>query len=96
MRNPWGKAKGEWNGAWSDGAKEWIDVDNDIKQTLKVKSEGDGEFWMSIKDYFKTFTSTTVCDFIPDADKDGNVDGLCKYLNTKSFAPEQPCYTTIF
>ncbi len=27
IRNPWGDEV-EWNGSWSDGSKEWVDISN--------------------------------------------------------------------
>lgn len=50
VKNPWGNT--EWNGAWSDGSKEW---------TAKMITEldhtfgDDGIFWISYQDWLKYF-----------------------------------------
>ena len=47
LRNPWGEQ--EWNGAFSDGAKEWSP---DLMKTLDHTFGDDGIFWMTYKDFF--------------------------------------------
>ena len=32
IRNPWGTAKGEWKGAWSDKSTEWTTVSAATKE----------------------------------------------------------------
>lgn len=44
IRNPWGDDV-EWNGAWSDKAKEWNSFDEQQKKDIGFKIESDGEFW---------------------------------------------------
>ncbi|RVD84784.1 uncharacterized protein DFL_006508 [Arthrobotrys flagrans] len=51
VRNPWGKS--EWKGAWSDGSKEWTPY---WIQQLDHKFGDDGSFWMSYKDFLRTFS----------------------------------------
>ncbi|KAI5778455.1 hypothetical protein EDC01DRAFT_345403 [Geopyxis carbonaria] len=51
LRNPWGKV--EWNGAWSDGSKEWT---AEWIQRLGHKFGDDGQFWMSYRDVLRKFT----------------------------------------
>ena len=36
IRNPWGTAKGEWTGPWSDNSQEWENVSDTLKNHLKV------------------------------------------------------------
>jgi len=59
LRNPWGNGK-EWNGAWSDGSKEWKEHAN-IARALDYAPAPDGLFWMEWTDFHKTFTDVNVC-----------------------------------
>ncbi|EXL89982.1 hypothetical protein FOIG_16740 [Fusarium odoratissimum NRRL 54006] len=44
LRNPWGKVrKGIWEGAWSDGSKEWT---TEVQQELNHKFGSDSVFWI--------------------------------------------------
>ncbi|KAF2786476.1 cysteine proteinase [Melanomma pulvis-pyrius CBS 109.77] len=56
IRNPWGKRSitgvGEWNGAWSDGSKEWSPY---WMKKLDYRFADDGIFWMSYDDLRKRF-----------------------------------------
>ncbi|KAK8872780.1 calpain family cysteine protease [Apiospora arundinis] len=56
IRNPWGERHwsgvGEWNGPWSDGAKEWTPY---WLKKLNYTFGDDGVFWMSYKDMLETF-----------------------------------------
>ncbi|KAH8706011.1 hypothetical protein BGW36DRAFT_284468 [Talaromyces proteolyticus] len=56
IRNPWGERNGggigEWNGPWSDGAKEWTPY---WLQKLDHKFGDDGIFWMAYEDFLSTF-----------------------------------------
>ena len=58
LRNPWGK--GEWEGAWSDGSKEW-EADSTIRAVCRPKVEDDGAFWMEWTDFAAFFSSIDVC-----------------------------------
>ena len=50
IRNPWGCQ--EWNGAWSDGSKEWTP---DIMKELDHTFGDDGIFWISFQDFQRYF-----------------------------------------
>jgi calpain family cysteine protease len=57
-RNPWGSrggdAVGEWDGAWSDGSKEWTPY---WMNKLGHSFDDDGVFWMSFEDMMITFSN---------------------------------------
>lgn len=63
MRNPWGQV--EWTGPWSDGSKEWNDINADEKAKLNHVAD-DGEFWMSYSDFIKNFSRLEICNLTPD------------------------------
>jgi hypothetical protein len=50
LRNPWGRQ--EWNGAWSDGSKEWTP---DVMKELDHTFGDDGIFWISYPDFLKFY-----------------------------------------
>ena len=58
IRNPWGHF--EWGGKWSDyDGESWTqEMINAFKPNF---DERDGTFWMSYDDFFKYFTSITIC-----------------------------------
>ncbi|KFA77633.1 hypothetical protein S40288_08776, partial [Stachybotrys chartarum IBT 40288] len=54
LRNPWGKIrKGVWEGAWSDGSKEWT---AEVQEELGHKFGGDSVFWISYEDMIRKYT----------------------------------------
>lgn len=62
VRNPWGGK--EWNGAWSDGSREWQQVSDKEKKRIGLEFEDDGEFWMDIHDWCQQFTHLSLCRLI--------------------------------
>ncbi|TEB33837.1 cysteine proteinase [Coprinellus micaceus] len=55
LRNPWGQS--EWNGAWSDGSKEWTPEWLKFLPELKHSFGNDGQFVMEYKDFLRYFTT---------------------------------------
>ena len=58
LRNPWGR--GEWEGAWSDGAAEWTAYPM-VKKRLRPTVADDGCFWMRWDDFERIFEQLDVC-----------------------------------
>lgn len=53
LRNPWGKVKkGNWEGAWSDGSKEWT---TEVKEELGHTFGSDSTFWISYEDLLRKY-----------------------------------------
>ncbi|KAK0726757.1 hypothetical protein B0T26DRAFT_671517 [Lasiosphaeria miniovina] len=53
LRNPWGKAKkGIWEGAWSDGSKEWT---TEVQEELGHQFGSDSVFWISYEDLLSKY-----------------------------------------
>ncbi|KAF3769729.1 hypothetical protein M406DRAFT_33428, partial [Cryphonectria parasitica EP155] len=53
LRNPWGKIKkGNWEGAWSDGSKEWT---TEVQEELNHTFAGDSTFWISYEDLLRKY-----------------------------------------
>lgn len=54
LRNPWGKIrKGIWEGAWSDGSKEWT---REMQEELDHKFGSDSVFWIAYQDLIRKYT----------------------------------------
>ena len=66
IRNPWGN-EAEWNGAWSDGSDEWMFVPDEEKINHGIVCEHDGEFFMSMKDFFTNFDAMEMCHISPQS-----------------------------
>ena len=73
LHNPWGKQ--EWNGAWSDGSKEWTPK---VMEQLNHTFGDDGLFWISFSDFLQVsilrFSSmlnseVTIAQFYPEIDR---------------------------
>lgn len=53
FRNPWGKIrKGLWEGAWSDGSKEWT---TEVKEELGHHFGNDSVFWINYDDFLSKY-----------------------------------------
>ncbi|KAM8834271.1 calpain-8-like [Synchiropus picturatus] len=61
--NPWGRV--EWNGDWSDRSPLWKTVSPEV-QELCLKATEDGEFWMTLEDFCKSFIDLDICGLCPD------------------------------
>ncbi|KAL8383223.1 hypothetical protein RB595_006800 [Gaeumannomyces hyphopodioides] len=54
LRNPWGtKRRGIWEGAYSDGSKEWNE--QEVQQELKHSFGSDSVFWITYDDMLRKF-----------------------------------------
>ncbi|KAF4496700.1 hypothetical protein FAGAP_7142 [Fusarium agapanthi] len=54
LRNPWGKVrKGIWEGAWSDGSKEWT---TEVQEEMDHKFGSDSVFWISYEDLIRKYS----------------------------------------
>lgn len=51
----------EWNGAWSDGSREWHALSSSERRSLRLEEGDDGEFWMSFDDFCDNFTTLNIC-----------------------------------
>ncbi|XP_053091640.1 calpain-1 catalytic subunit-like isoform X2 [Pangasianodon hypophthalmus] len=58
LLNPWGHK--EWNGDWSDRSPLWGSV-NPEECTKLLQNKDDGEFWMSMQDFCRSFASVDIC-----------------------------------
>ncbi|XP_043073920.1 calpain-9 isoform X1 [Puntigrus tetrazona] len=65
VRNPWGQV--EWNGPWSDNAREWNAVDSSEKKRLLHNSLDDGEFWMEFGDFKANYDKIEICNLTADS-----------------------------
>jgi len=69
IRNPWGGT--EWKGKWSDNDKEsWTDA---IKKQVNYVNADDGSFHISLTDFIKFYSSTTICYINPDYSAVSNI-----------------------
>ncbi|KAG8443816.1 hypothetical protein GDO86_009124, partial [Hymenochirus boettgeri] len=74
VRNPWGKT--EWNGAWSDNAPEWNEIDPNVKVALNTKDD-DGEVWMPLSDFANEYSSLEICNLSLDCVCSSNDQQWC-------------------
>ncbi|XP_064485553.1 calpain-B-like isoform X4 [Ornithodoros turicata] len=65
LRNPWGYDY-KWNGRWSDQSPEWQSVPTSEKESMGLRFEADGEFWMCKEDFMEHFHFLDICYVAPD------------------------------
>ncbi|KAJ4391702.1 hypothetical protein N0V93_005322 [Gnomoniopsis smithogilvyi] len=66
LRNPWGKIKkGNWEGAWSDGSKEWT---HEAQKELNHTFGSDSTFWISYEDLLRKYLHFDRTRLFRDAD----------------------------
>ncbi|TSO57254.1 Calpain-1 catalytic subunit [Bagarius yarrelli] len=58
LLNPWGHK--EWKGDWSDRSALWWSVDPE-ERTKLLENKENGEFWMSVEDFCRSFASVDIC-----------------------------------
>ncbi|KAF6205766.1 hypothetical protein GE061_019939 [Apolygus lucorum] len=63
IKNPWGSV--EWEGAWSKNSPQWKSIPEKKRLSLGLKTDEDGEFWMSYQDFLLNFTDIYVCSVEP-------------------------------
>jgi hypothetical protein len=61
VRNPWGK--GEWTGAWSDGAAEWTPA---REAALEQTQADDGTFFIEFSDFIEQYNKFYICRLYDD------------------------------
>uniref|UniRef100_A0A158R453 Calpain catalytic domain-containing protein n=1 Tax=Syphacia muris TaxID=451379 RepID=A0A158R453_9BILA len=66
LQNPWGEK--EWNGPWSDGSKEWLQVTDARKKEMGITVDEDGEFWMPWDQFLHYFTDVSLCQIFEVSD----------------------------
>lgn len=65
VRNPWGD-RNEWKGKWSDHSSAWSLVSEETRQSLNLRIEQDGEFWLSYNDFIAHFDALMLAHLTPD------------------------------
>lgn len=66
IRNPWGN-RIQWKGDWGDDSEKWDEVTTEEKKRLQFSVADDGEWWMSIQDFHKMFSTIEVCTLDAEA-----------------------------
>jgi len=65
IRNPWGIK--QWQGPWSDSAREWELKENQgVVDALGYVIRDDGTFWMAYQDFVKQFNKMYVTRIFPE------------------------------
>ncbi|XP_037392575.1 calpain-1 catalytic subunit-like [Pygocentrus nattereri] len=62
LLNPWGHR--EWKGDWSDNSPLWRMVSTE-QRTRLLDSKNDGEFWMTMDDFCRSFVNVDICCYTP-------------------------------
>ncbi|XP_062848408.1 calpain-2 catalytic subunit-like [Trichomycterus rosablanca] len=79
LLNPWGQK--EWNGNWSDGSPLWKTVSTEDRTKL-LHSKEDGEFWMSMEDFCRSFSHVDICcrtpAFLDNSSENSWTSVMCK------------------
>ena len=73
IRNPWGNET-EWKGAWADGSEEWELLTKETRKRHGITFENDGEFFMSVEDFFHHFDTLEICNLNADSVQDPTLD----------------------
>lgn len=84
LRNPWGGS--EWNGPFSDTAREWSLIPESAKKEIGLNFDNDGEFWMSFRDFMNNFDLIEICNLSPDDTM--SYENNKKKWNVKFFADQ--------
>ncbi|KAG8664296.1 uncharacterized protein FPOAC1_014003 [Fusarium poae] len=88
IRNPWAHArKGIWEGAWSDGSKEWT---AEVQQELGHRFGGDSVFWISFEDFLRKYSHLDRTKLFRD------VDWRCTQSWISINVPWRACYQDRF
>jgi len=59
VRNPYGMK--EWQGDWGDNSKKWTVR---CRNQVNGENKNDGIFFMTLADFMKFFTATTICCYL--------------------------------
>lgn len=65
VKNPWNNEV-EWNGPFGDNSPEWRQVPEDVRKSMKVQFDSDGEFFMLYPDFLKYFDVVEICHISPN------------------------------
>ncbi|XP_055372966.1 calpain-A-like [Condylostylus longicornis] len=91
LRNPWGNDV-EWHGQWSDQSPEWQFIPENVKKEIGLNFDHDGEFWMSLQDFYHNFDLLDICHLTPDwlieepNDGDDDEDDVDRFIWETSLA----------
>ncbi|XP_060074250.1 calpain-8-like [Ylistrum balloti] len=59
--------KSQWQGAWSEGSKQWGELTDDVRAQVRKRKMEYGEFWMSLEDFVRIFTLMESCFLTPES-----------------------------
>ena len=66
LRNPHGNDR-EWRGEWSDGDRNWKMIPSNLRSSLGLTYEDDGEFYMNFRDFLRYFGELEICHLGPES-----------------------------